>query len=61
MPSGGGYYYDQLTSGGWCKTATAANVEAIREDVTTGPWHAGYFDGGVSYTHTYLPTTRKTL
>ena len=56
VPAGGGYYYDVFSAGGWCKTISAANVEAVREDVTTGPWNAGYFSGGVSYTHTYLPT-----
>ena len=50
VPSGGGYYYDSKTSGGWCKTITAANVEAVREAVTTS-WNAGHG----SYTNTYLP------
>ena len=34
-PSCGGYYYDSKTSGGWCKTITAANVEAVRKDHAT--------------------------
>ena len=54
VASGGGYYYDSVTSGGWCKTITAANVEAVRKAVTTaGSWNVGF---GAT-TNTYLPRT----
>ena len=40
VPAGGGYYYDSVSSGGWCKTIIAANVAAVRAALTTS-WHVG--------------------
>jgi len=53
---GGGFYYDSVALGGWCRTIAAENVEKVREsyglswDATRGPW-----------TVTYLPKRATTV
>ena len=54
IPKCGGYYYDSVVMGGWCKTIRAADVEEVRKDLTKGNWvHAA------SYQNTYLLCCNK--
>ena len=49
----GGYYYDSVTSGGWCKTISKANVDAVRKDLGKA-WVRGH-----SYQNTFLPNRKE--